>query len=149
MHEEDELPRSLPVFWITAVVIPTSGILAVTYATFWRRRGRTGATRRAFVFGIVFVLACLANPLLNYLIFFPLYGGGVSKMLRGLRQEEFVGKSKAELVSRFGRPDKVTPGNGYDEELYFDCRPWFYVSYPDAVVVRITEGRVVNFAYYH
>ena len=43
----------------------------------------------------------------------------------------------------------VTVIVGYDEELYFDCRPWFYVSYPDAVVVRITEGKVVNFAYYH
>ncbi len=139
----------LPVFWTTAVLIPISGILAVAYATFWRRRGRPGASRRAAVFGAVLVIAVFVNPLLNCIILSPVYGGGVSKMLNALRHEEFAGKSKDELVSRFGRPDKTTPGIGYDEELYFDCRPWFYVTYPDAVVVRITEGKVVIFAYYH
>lgn len=136
-------------FWITAIVIPIAAILSVAHATFWRRRGRPGATQRAVVLGVIFIVAVLANPLLNCLILAPLYGGGVSKMLNSLRQEEFAGKTKEELVSRFGRPDKATPGVGYDEELYFDCRPWFYVTYPDAVVVRITEGKVVNFAYYH
>jgi len=139
----------LGAFWVTAIVIPIAAILSVAYATFWRRRGRPGATRRAVVFGVIFIVAVLANPLLNCLILAPLCGGGVSKMLNALRQEEFAGRTREELVSRFGRPDKVTPGIGYDEELYFDCRPWFYVSYPDAVVVRITEGKVVNFAYYH
>lgn len=139
----------LAAFWITAILIPIAAVLTVAYATFWRRRGRPGATRRAIVFSVVFILAVLANPLLNSLVFLPLCGGGVGKMLNALRQEAFVGKSRQELVSRFGRPDKVTPGIGYDEELYFDCRPWFYVSYPDAVVVRITQGKVVNFAYYH
>lgn len=139
----------LPVFWVTAVAIPISGILAVAYATFWRQCGRPGASRRAAVFGAVFVIAVFVNPLLNCIILSPVYRGGVSNMLKSLQQEEYAGKSKEDLISRFGIPDKTTPGIGYDEELYFDCRPWFYVAYPDAVVVRITEGKVVNFAYYH
>lgn len=136
-------------FWITAIVMPIAAILAVAYATFWRHRGRPGASRRAAVSSAVFVIAVFVNPLLNCIILSPVYGGGVSKMLNALRQEEFAGKSKEDLVSRFGRPDKTTPGIGNDEELYFDCRPWFYVTYPEAVVVRITEDKVVNFAYYH
>lgn len=139
----------LGAFWVTAIVIPIAAILSVANATFWRRRGRPGSTRRAITFGVIFIVAVLANPLLNSLILAPLYGGGVSRMLKALKQEEFAGKTREELVSRFGRPDKTTPGSGYDEEIYFDCRPWFYVTYPDAVVVRITDGKVVNFAYYH
>ena len=136
-------------FWVTTIVIPISAILSGAYATFWRRRGRLGATRLAVVFGVICIVAVLSNPLLNCLLLAPLYGGGVSKMLNALRQENFAGKTREELFSRFGRPDKATPCIGYDEALYFDCRPWFYFTYPDAVVVRITEGKVVNFAYFH
>lgn len=140
----------MALFWVTAIVIPITAILSVAYATFWRRRGRPGATRSAIVFGAVFIVAVLSNPLLNCLILAPLYGGGVSKMLTALRQDDIAGRSREELVSRFGRPDKkVIPGHMCDEELYFDRRPWFYITYPDSILVRITDGKVVNFAYYH
>jgi len=139
----------LAVFWVTAIVIPIAAILSVAYVTFWRRRGRPGATRRAVVFGIVFALAVLANPLLNHIILFPLCGNGVSRMLNDLKSGQFVGKSRSELVARFGKPSIQRTIPGAQEEFIFTCRPWFYWSYPEGVCVNVSEGTVASFAYYH
>lgn len=139
----------LGAFWVTAIVIPIAAILSVANATFWRRRGRPGATRRAVVFGIVFVLAVLANPLLNHVILFPLCGNGVSRMLNDLKREQFVGKSRGELVARFGNPSIRLVNPGSDEDLIFSCRPWFYWSYPEGVCVNVAQEKVRSFAYYH
>ena len=137
------------VLGITAVVIPVSGILAVAHATVWRRMGRRHASLLAWVFGGLFFLAVLSNPLINHILFFPLYGDGVGRMLKDLKAEGFVGKSRDELIARFGRADRAESGHGCDEDLYFDCHPWFYWSYPETVVVCVTQKRVVGFAYRH
>jgi len=136
-------------FVITVVAIPICLVLTVAHLTVWRRLGRRRWPLFASLFGVLSIVAVLANPFLNYIIFQPFFGGGVHKMLADLKKESFVGKTRAELIERFGKPDRITPGVNSDQELFFDCHPWFAYSYPEAVVVRVTEDKVENFTYYH
>jgi hypothetical protein len=137
------------VFWITAIAIPICAILAVAHAAVWRKLGRRYASAFAWVFGCMTVLAILLNPLLNHVLLFPLCGHGVDRMLSDLKKERFVGKTKDELIARFGRPERTTAIHDSQEELVFDCHPWFYWSYSEGVCVNVTDGKVINFAYYH
>ena len=82
-------------------------------------------------------------------ILFPLCGKGVSRMLNDLKREQFVGKSRSELVARFGKPSIQRAIPGAQEEFIFTCRPWFYGSYPEGVCVNVSKGKVASFAYYH
>lgn len=135
------------VFWITILLIP---LLAASALFAWRRKGNSsGAPVLAVMFSVLTLISVLANPFVNFLVFHPFFSGGVHRMLTNLKAETFVGRTKRELVARFGRPDRTTPRNDCDEELHFDCHPWFSYSYPEAVVVRITHETVVGFAYYH
>jgi hypothetical protein len=136
-------------FWITAIAIPITAVLAVAYATVWKRLNYKRATLVSRICAAVFVAAFLSNPLLNYLMFLPVYGGSVSSMLRALKAESYVGRTEAELVERFGRPEESRPGHFGGKELYYDCHPWFCWHYPEGVVVRVTDGNVVSFAYIH
>ncbi len=136
-------------FLVTAIAIPVFAILAIAHATVWKRMGRKHATGLAWTFTALWAIAVLANPLLNHFILFPLYGNGVNRMLNDLKREHFVGKSRTELVARFGDPSIRMVNPGLDEDLVFACHPWFYWSYPEGVCGNVAQGKVVSFAYYH
>lgn len=131
--------------WIwgtTALIALFAGLTLVAVRAAQKNRHR-GFGWIAGASAVCLILSIVANPMMNFLIFMPIYEPRVDAMWSNLKEDSFVGKSRAELIDRFGKPDK-TKKTEEVEYLRYNCRPWFALSW-SVVVVQIKDGVVAGF----
>lgn len=90
------------------------------------------------------LLAVLANPGFNSLLFVPGSNGRVAAMYEETTSEGFVGKTFTEFTQRYGPPDRMLQVGGDERNSFvYTCRPWFAYGW-DELVVRTEKDVVVG-----
>lgn len=138
----DTAPFHVWFFGTLVLVAVFGGLTAAAFRFAWQvRRPESGALVALLL--VLLFLSAVANPGLNILMLGPVFEARVHRMFDILKTEAYAGRTREELVERFGEPDRVMK-NEHGESLRYDCRPWFALAWTE-VVVHVQDDRIKGF----